>query len=364
MKDQGTQTVYDKYILGAKIETMVMKNQQVVKNADVMGNETEQNSAVLKLDSVKNDEKKMRFFTGLSFLQFMALFNFLGDGVNNLKYIKSGKKEAEGPEISVENVNGVDKDKPGPGRTTSKTDELFMTLLRLRRGYSFYALSHFCKISETRYRVIFTTWLQLLYCHFNDLRSVMFPPRQHLKRFMPKSFRSFKNLRCVVDCTEFFVQMPRNFSRQGNLYSNYKHHCTFKALIAVGPNGTGVFVSDLYEGAISDKELFERCGIINYLLPEDLVLADRGFTVKEYLMKKGVHLNIPPFLMGRDKLTPQEELLTRRIAKARIHVERYNERVKRFKLISGTIPLNIAPIANQAVFVACCLVKFQDQLVQ
>ena len=53
--------------------------------------------------------------------------------------------------------------------------------------------------------------------------------------------------RCSVDCTEFFVQMPRDLTRQGNLYSNYKHHYTFKCLIAVAPNGThGVFVSELY----------------------------------------------------------------------------------------------------------------------
>ena len=81
-------------------------------------------------------------------------------------------------------------------------------------------------------------------------------------------------------------------------------------------------------------------------------------------MEKQVELNIPPFLMGREKLTPQEELLTRRIAKARIHVEQYNERVKKFKLIANTIPLSIAPVANQAVFVACCLVNFQTELVK
>ena len=192
----------------------------------------------------------------------------------------------------------------------------------------------------------------------------MFPDRQHLKKSAPRSFKSFRNVRCSVDCTEFFVQMPTDFKRQGNLYSNYKHHHTFKSLIAVAPSGAGVFVSDLYEGGISDKELFIQCGIIDYLNPGDLVLADRGFTVKEVLQAKGVHLNIPPFLKNRPNLTPQEELLTKKIAKARVHVERYNERIKKFKLISGIMPLSISQVANQAVFVACCLVNFQDYLVK
>ena len=79
-------------------------------------------------------------------------------------------------------------------------------------------------------------------------------------------------------------------------------------------------------------------------------------------MPRQVHLNIPPFLRCRDKLTTQEELLTRKIANARIHVEMYNERIKKFRLISGIIPLNMTPLAIQAVFVVCCLVNFQDQL--
>lgn len=121
---------------------------------------------------------------------------------------------------------------------------------------------------------------------------------------------------------------------------------------------------DLFEGAAPDRDIFERSGILQHLNPGDLVLADRGFTVRELLQSKHVDLNIPPFLGGRDRLTPQEELLTRRIAKARIHVERFNERLKKFLLLSGTIPLSLSHLANQAVFVACCLVNFQDLLVK
>ncbi|XP_006813250.1 uncharacterized protein LOC102801146 [Saccoglossus kowalevskii] len=268
--------------------------------------------------------------------------------VNHLTYWKESDKKGDKTKLKNKKTNPI--------------DELFMTLVRLRRGYCFYTMTFFLKFSESWIRCIFTTWLQLLYCHFNDIRKLMFPDRTVLRKFMPKSFPGFKNVRCSVDCTEFFVQMPRDFARQGNLYSNYKHHHTFKCLIAVAPNGTGVFISPLYEGAISDRDIFEQCGILKYLNPNDLLLVDCGFTVEDLLMSQQVDMNIPPFLKGRDKLTQQEELLTRKIAKARIHVERFNKRIKRFRLISGIIPLSLAPVASQAVFVACCLVDFQDQL--
>lgn len=315
--DAGTQTVYSKYELMSKIETIILRNEVNTSTASTTLPTELTFKPILSSATLKDDDKKMKFFTGLTYLHFIALFNFLGPATANLNYWNRSSKPA----------------------STHPLEELLITLIRLRRGYCFYTMTYFFNLSETTLRCIFTTWLQLLYCHFNSLRDKMFPDCSVLKKFTPKSFRGFKNVRCSVDCTEFFVQMPRNFSRQGNLYSNYKHHHTFKCLIAVAPNGTAVFVSNLYEGAVSDRDIFEKCGILNHLNPGDLILVDRGFTVEDLLMSRQVHMNIPPFLKGRDKLTPQEELLTRKIAKARIHVERFNKRLKKFRLVSGIMPL-------------------------
>ena len=54
--------------------------------------------------------------------------------------------------------------------------------------------------------------------------------------------------------------------------------------------------------------------------------------------------------------------MNKRIAKARIHVERYNERLKKFRLIGKIIPLSLGPMASQLVYVAACLVNFQPCL--
>ena len=121
------------------------------------------------------------------------------------------------------------------------------------------------------------------------------------------------------------------------------------------PNKWG-FISDLYEGSIDDVTLFEKCGILNHINPGDALLVDRGFTVQELLLSKQASIFIPPFLGGRERLTGEEELLTKKIAKARINVERFNERLK------GVVPMTLCPIAPQIVYVACCLVNFQDCL--
>ena len=162
--------------------------------------------------------------------------------------------------------------------------------------------------------------------------------------------------------TVFFCQSAQNYARQGNTYSSYKHHTTMKCLILVTPHGAAGFVSDLYEGAIDDVAIFKQCGIMDIIEKGDEFLVDRGFTVQHLLLKKGASIFIPPFRDQKGKLKKEAALETTRIGKARIHVERFNERLKKYRLVSGIIPLNLAPVMSQCVFVACGLVNFQDYL--
>ena len=85
--------------------------------------------------------------------------------------------------------------------------------------------------------------------------------------------------------------------------------------------GAMSFVSGVYEGAISDKELFKKSKIIDKINPGDLVMVDRGFNVLDILLEKGVDIVIPPFLGNRTHLSPQKGSQTCIIAKLLMHVE-------------------------------------------
>lgn len=52
----------------------------------------------------------------------------------------------------------------------------------------------------------------------------------------------------------------------------------------------------------------------------------------------------------------------RHIPKARIHVERFNGRLKQFKIVGRKIPLSLAPLATQMVVVAAFLVNCEKVL--
>lgn len=96
----------------------------------------------------------------------------------------------------------------------------------------------------------------------------------------------------------------------------------------------------------------------------DLVLADRGFTIKDLTDEKGIALNIPAFLKGRSRLTPQEEVETKLIARTRIYVEHAVRRLKSFRLLQKVIPLSMRGILSQCVFVCACLLNFEEPVIK
>ena len=67
-------------------------------------------------------------------------------------------------------------------------------------------------------------------------------------------------------------------------------------------------------------------------MPGDMIMADKGFLIQDVL-PNCVSLSIPPFL-NNGVFTESGAKATKSIARARIHVERANARLKKFKILS------------------------------
>ena len=148
---------------------------------------------------------------------------------------------------------------------------------------------------------------------------------------MPLCFiETYPATRCIIDCTELFVQVPSSLTGQSALHSSYKHHGTYKGLIGITPSGAITFVSQLFPGSLSDKEITCQSWFLNpgFWQQGESVMADRDFTIEQNLKDLGVTLNIPAFLDGRDQLERDEVIESQSIASVRIHVEQFITRVK------------------------------------
>ena len=75
-------------------------------------------------------------------------------------------------------------------------------------------------------------------------------------------------------------------------------------------------------GRANDKFITEHYGILDHILPGDIVLADRRFDMEESVALKSGKRHIPSFTLPKTQLSPKDVHKTRPIADVRIHVQR------------------------------------------
>ena len=97
------------------------------------------------------------------------------------------------------------------------------------------------------------------------------------------------------------------------------------------------FISKGWGGRVSDVHLTEHSGILDNLLPGDVVLADRGFTIEQSVGMFCAEVKRPPFTCGKKQLSKLEVDTTRQLAQVRIHVERVIGTVRqKYTLLQST----------------------------
>ena len=115
---------------------------------------------------------------------------------------------------------------------------------------------------------------------------------------MPESMRAkFPNVHVIIDCAEFEVETPSSLTLHKMMYSQYKHHTTVKSLLGIMPGGGFTFISPVFPGDTSDKEMVQKSGLLtpNLWNRGDGLMADRGFTVHDYVNELGVELILSSF---------------------------------------------------------------------
>ena len=295
--------------------------------------------------------------------EFKYLHEFLNPGMNceNIKFYEP----RDICEASTSMNNSSSGNKRGPKPKMEAIDQLFLFLTWLKCGLTLHFTSWLFDTPKSTISRYIITWVNFLYFSLGSVP--IWPSKQQIAETMPESFRrAYPSTRCVIDCTELFCQRPSSLTIQSALYSSYKNHVTYKGLVGIAPSGAITFVSQLYEGSISDKEIVSRSGLLANELwsPGDSLMADRGFEIQDLLLPLRVKLNIPPFLSGRPQLTKAEVREAQSIASVRIHVERAIQRIKKFRQIRNEIPLVLHGSVNQIWTVACLLCNFMPPLIQ
>uniref|UniRef100_A0A1A8UC15 Si:dkey-177p2.16 n=2 Tax=Nothobranchius TaxID=28779 RepID=A0A1A8UC15_NOTFU len=143
-------------------------------------------------------------------------------------------------------------------------DELFLFLNYLATGCTQRELCHKFNIHRATESRILVSRSNFLYTLLGSVSIWMAPDR--VRANCPTDFSGpYKNTQVILDCTEMRCQTPSSLLLQSEVFSAFKSHCTFKAFIGMSPHGALTFVSALFEGSISDKDIFRHSGISSLL---------------------------------------------------------------------------------------------------
>ncbi|KAK7488553.1 hypothetical protein BaRGS_00020170 [Batillaria attramentaria] len=127
---------------------------------------------------------------------------------------------------------------------------------------------------------------------------------------MPSDFQDmFPRTRVVIDCTELFTETPKSLVEQSMMYSHYKTHMTWKTLIGVTPNSVVSFVSDLWGGSISDKQIVRKSEILRLCEKGDAIMADKGVLISDLTTPSQIELRNSSRSVGRPFIKTQPEVM-------------------------------------------------------
>ena len=145
-----------------------------------------------------------------------------------------------------------------------QADILLMTLMRLRLNLQVQDLAY-------RFGMVLSTASYAIQKCINIMFSclqflIKWPSKDIVRTNMPQVFKDlYPRIRCIIDCSEIFIERPQSFEARAQTYSNYKKHNTAKFLIAITPNGAISFLSKCWGGRATDKLITQNSGFLDLI---------------------------------------------------------------------------------------------------
>ncbi|XP_052681795.1 uncharacterized protein LOC128162588 [Crassostrea angulata] len=198
------------------------------------------------IGKIIQDDNNIKHFLGLPSLSFLTFFlQFLAPYYNKVSFWKGAGRSGS------KKWQEKNQQKPGKQRKLTMKEEFVLVMLKLRLGLDNATLSVLFNVSVGYVSTLFGTWINFLAQILNPV--IKWPSKEKILKHMPLSFKlKYPNTTSIIDCTEVFIQKPKNCSAQASTWSNYKSHNTLKALVAIQPNGAFTFVSKFWSGNVSD----------------------------------------------------------------------------------------------------------------
>ena len=240
--------------------------------------------------------------------------------------------------------------------------ELILTLMKLRLGSLNADLAVRFQISETTVSKVINTWVRFL---AKELKCLIYNPSKDVAlQHLPKNFNNakYRSVRHIIDCTEMFIETPKDPKVKAATWSDYKHHHTLKVLVSIMPCGSFNFISEAWGGRASDVAITRNSGFHDILEYGDEVMADKGFIIAEDLLVRHCRLHIPPGKRSSEQMRKEDVTKTKEVANLRIFVEQAIRRLKTFKTLKYEMSILLLNKCDDIVTICAALCNLYPKL--
>ncbi|XP_031562136.1 uncharacterized protein LOC116297954 [Actinia tenebrosa] len=203
-------------------------------------------------DRFTETDGKVNVYTGLpNKACFDSLCKHLQKKSANIRYWRGTQK------VIVTKFKRLYKRKPskvgkrGPQRKLTVKDEVLLTLMKLKLGLPTELLADLFLISTGLVSQIFNTWIKFLAKQQRPI--IHWPDRETIKQMLPRSLRGYPNLCCTIDCSEIFIERPRDLETQALTWSDIKKHNTIKFLCCLTLTDTNDVIKEIYNAVNLDN---------------------------------------------------------------------------------------------------------------
>lgn len=282
--------------------------------------------------------------TGLTYDQFNSLCEFFDASVTK-------------PPGTPSNVASVCS-------TVPQRNQILLTLMKLRLNVDNERFASEFQIGLPTVNAILSTWVDYMYDQLSQLST--WPHRDTIFQSMPEGFQQyFPNTFAILSLIELELELkPEEPDPLPPV--TLTSGTTLKSLIACDPSGVVMYVSDLFPGSWSGREIFQKCNIekllrgciqCGYLNNGDGLMVDKSLPIRNEVESIGLRMNIPPI----DGIKPHDEetKMSFIFAEHIIHLERAAARIKRFQILWDTTSMSQFGNANQVWHVVSMLANFE-----
>lgn len=257
------------------------------------------------------------------------------------------------------------------------SDALFIYLMRLRTGRPFEEIAlHFGVSAATVYRrceLVRTVLKKIIvprFVNFEMDRAELIAHKSETSRILFDD-ENQQRAHLILDGTYIYIEKSTNHRFQKDSYNSHKMRNYLKIMMGVMTDGRILFVLGPFKAVDNDATIIEKIfghqstASIKSLMPEDVMIVDRGFrNCEATLINLGFVVKMPT-CHEYGRLSTKDANETRLVTRVRYNVERVNGVMKSvWKMFLNTIDVHYIPKIMDDFEIGAALINRKSNLVQ